>query len=83
MIYALLMVIMMGRILKKCTRNDATKYDAIILDAYFFIFNRMGTDLYLMNDVWKLMYNLTGYTLQTWYIPEKNAQKKKPGGGNK
>lgn len=83
MIYALLMVIMMGRILKKCTRNDATKYDAIILDAYFFIFNRMGTDLYLMNDVWKLMYNLTGYTLQTWYIPEKNVQKKKPGGGNK
>lgn len=82
-IYSLLMVIMMGRILKKCTRNDATKYDAIVLDAYFYIFNRMGSDLYLMNDIWKMMLNLTGYTLQTWYIPEKIAANKKKDGGKK
>ena len=79
MIYSLLMVIMMGRILKKCTKNDATKYDAIVLDSYFYIFNRMGTDVYLMNDIWSRMRNLTGYTLQTWYIPEKVAAKKRPG----
>ena len=79
MIYSLLMVIMMGRILKKCTKNDATKYDAIVLDSYFYIFNRMGTDVYLMNDIWSRMRNLTGYTLQTWYIPEKAAAKKRSG----
>lgn len=78
-VYSILMVIMMGRILKKCTKNDATKYDAIVLDSYFFIFNRMGTDIYLMNDIWDKMRNLTGYTLQNWYIPEKINAKKRPG----
>lgn len=78
-VYSLLMVIMMGRILKKCTKNEATKYDAIVLDSYFYIFNRMGTDIYLMNDIWERMRNLTGYTLQTWYIPEKIAAMKRSG----
>ena len=78
-VYSILMVIMMGRILKKCTKNDATKYDAIVLDSYFFIFNRMGTDIYLMNDIWDKMRNLTGYTLQNWYIHEKINAKKRPG----
>ena len=57
----------------------AKKYDAIVLDSYFYIFNRMGTDVYLMNDIWSRMRNLTGYTLQTWYIPEKAAAKKRSG----
>ena len=78
-VYSILMVIMMGRILKKCTKNEATKYDAIVLDSYFFIFNRMGSDIYLMNDIWDKMRNLTGYTLQNWYIPEKINAKKRPG----
>ena len=32
-----------------------------------------------LNDIWDKMRNLTGYTLQNWYIPEKINAKKRPG----
>ena len=75
-VYAILLVILMGRILKKYNKNDRTKYDAIALDAYFQLFCKIGTDVYLMRDVWNLCKDFVKYTMDTWFIPGKVAVKK-------
>ena len=62
-VFSALLAIMMGRVMKACTENNATKYDAIVLDSYFQIFCKLGTDIYLMNDVWMTMKPLVIYIM--------------------
>ena len=62
-VFSLLLSVMMGRIMKKCTGNNQTKYDAIILDSYFQMFCRLGMDIYVMNDIWVMMKPLVKYIL--------------------
>lgn len=87
-VYGLLMVILMGRILRKCTRTNVTKADVIILDAYFQIFCDMGTDIYLMQDLWDMMKDFVKVVLDKFYLPEaakvrakeaRNAEKRAAG----
>lgn len=68
---AMLMLILYGRIMKKLSANDATKYDAIMLDAYFQCYCKLGTDIYLMSDVWSLMKGFVEYAIKTWPCPKK------------
>ena len=72
-VYATLLVILMGRILKRCTRNTSDKYDAITLDAYFQLFCKVGTDIYVMRDIWNMCKDFVKYTLDHYYLPGKNA----------
>lgn len=53
--FSLLLLILMGRILKKLSTTDATKYDAILLDSYFQLFCKLTSDIYTMTDVWAMM----------------------------
>ena len=64
--FSLLLLILYGRIMKKLTKNNMTKYDAIMLDAYFECYCKMGTDIYLMNDVWLIMKDFVSYAIDTW-----------------
>lgn len=54
-IFADVVLIVMGRIMKRATRNISNKYDAIELDAYFRMFCRLGGDLFIMNDIWNIV----------------------------
>ena len=53
--FALVLLIAMGRIVKRLAGNTANKYDAIQLDGYFQLFCRLGTDIYVMTDVWSIL----------------------------
>lgn len=75
-VFVTLLVILMGRVVKRLTKNDATKYDAIMLDAYFQIFCRAGMDIYIMEELWDMMRDFTKYVIDTWYIPAQNKSKK-------
>lgn len=74
--FAMLLLLAMGRVMKALSKNDADKYDAITLDAYFQVFCKLGTDIYLMTDVWGMMREFVQYFLDTWYLPEKSKVKK-------
>lgn len=69
LIYGLLLMILMGRILRRCTRNEVTKADAITLDAYFQIFCNLGTDLYMMQAFWDMMKDFVKVVLDKFYLP--------------
>lgn len=72
-VFVTLLVILMGRVVKKLTKNDSDKYDAIMLDAYFQIFCRAGMDIYIMEEIWDMMRDFTKYVIDTWF----NAASKK------
>lgn len=74
-VFSLMLLILMGRILKKLSSNTATKYDAIHLDAYFNIFCRLGTDIYIMTDIWNMMKDFVKYVLDTYYSADKSTLK--------
>lgn len=76
-IYGLLLMILMGRILRKCTRTNVTKADVIILDAYFQIFCDMGTDVYMMRDVWNMMKDFVKVVLDKFYRPTAKVEREK------
>ena len=76
-LFAMLVLILMGRVLKHYFKNTMTKYDAIMLDSYFRLFCKMGTDIYIMQDFWNIMKDGIKYILDTWYIPDKNNYNKK------
>ena len=40
------------------------------------LFCKIGTDVYLMRDVWNLCKDFIKYTMDTWFIPGKVAVKK-------
>lgn len=64
--FSMLLLILFGRIMKRLSTNSITKYDAIMLDAYFQCFCKMGSDIYLMNDVWVMMKDFVEYAIKTW-----------------
>ncbi|WP_300943947.1 hypothetical protein [uncultured Duncaniella sp.] len=76
-IYALLMVILMGRIIRKCTRTNVTKADVIVLDAYFQIFCDMGSDVYMMQELWDMMKDFVKVVLDKFYLPGASAARAK------
>lgn len=63
----LLLVILMGRVMKALSKNDRTKYDAIMLDSYFQLFCQMGTDIYIMSEIWNMMKDFVLYALGHYY----------------
>lgn len=65
--FAILLLIVYGRIMKNLTKNTATKRDAILLDEYFVLFCSIGTDSYLMDDVWTIMKPLVAYAINNWH----------------
>jgi len=64
--FAMLLLIAFGRITKKLTSNTSTKYDAIMLDAYFRVYCKMGTDIYIMQDIWNIAKELVQYSIEHW-----------------
>ena len=70
-----MIVILMGRIMKRFSSNTHTKYDAIMLDCYFQLFCKMGTDIYIMTDIWNMMKNDLVYILEKFYIPNLKGGK--------
>lgn len=71
--FSMLLLIVFGRIMKKLTSNTATKYDAITLDEYFVLYCSIGTDTYLMDDVWTIMEPLVAHAIKAW--PRTTAKK--------
>jgi hypothetical protein len=76
-VYSMVLLLLMGRIMKALSKNNRTKYDAIELDAYFQVFCKAGTDVYLMTDMWNICKEFVQYILDKWYLPEKVAETKK------
>lgn len=60
-VFSLVLLILMGRIMKKLSNHDCTKYDAIQLDSYYRLFCQLGTDIYTMSDVWNICKPLTEF----------------------
>jgi len=69
--FSMLLLILFGRIMKRLSTNNITKYDAIMLDAYFQCYCQMGSDIYLMSDVWLMMRDFVEYAIKTWPKPKK------------
>lgn len=69
--YTVLLVIGFARLVKKLTDRRATKYDAIMLDAYFRIYCRLGVDIYLMEDVWQITKPMVEYAIKNWPLPRR------------
>lgn len=70
-VFSLVMVILMGRVLRKLAVHDCTKYDAIIIDSYYQIFCRLGTDMYLMSEVWTMCKPLVEFLIQNVRFDQK------------
>ena len=66
--FSMLLLILYGRIMKKLTDNMMTKYDAIMLDAYFQCYCKMGSDIYLITDIWNIMKEFVAYAIDTWPV---------------
>lgn len=64
--FSLLLLILFGRVMKKLTSNDMTRYDAIELDVYFKMYCKLGRDVYLMTKVWSMCKDFVAYAIQTW-----------------
>ncbi|MCM1230179.1 MAG: hypothetical protein NC489_08600 [Ruminococcus flavefaciens] len=71
--FAIMLLILFGRIMKRLTPNDQTKYQAIELDMYFTMYCKLITDVYLMDDVWTMMRPFIQYAIETW--PEGKGKK--------
>lgn len=67
-IFGMMLCILMGRILKRCTKNDANRFDAITLDAYYKIFCNLGTDVYMMTCIWNMMKPFICYLLDRFCV---------------
>ena len=74
-VFSIMIVILMGRIMKRFSSNTRTKYDAIMLDCYFQLFCKMGTDIYIMTDIWNMMKDGLVYILEKFYIPNLKGGK--------
>lgn len=67
--FAILLLILYGRIMKKLMPLDQTKYQAIELDMYFTMYCKLITDVYLMDSVWSMMRDFVEYALRNWPAP--------------
>lgn len=71
---ALLLLILYGRIMKALTPHDQTKYQALELDAYFTIYCKLITDVYLLNRIWLLMRDFVEYAIKAWPASKKHKR---------
>lgn len=71
--FAMLLLILYGRIMKSLGDRGITKYDAIMLDCYFQIFCKIGSDVYLMSDVWNICKEFVEYCIVNY--PEVSKKK--------
>lgn len=74
--FAILLLILYGRIMKKLLPLDQTKYQAIELDLYFTMYCKLVTDVYLMDSVWTLMKDFVEYALKMWPAPLRRPKKR-------
>lgn len=65
-VFATVLIMVLGRLVKTYTKNDATKFDAISLDAYFQLACKLGTDVYVMTDVWNVCKPFTDFIVSKW-----------------
>lgn len=65
-VFSDVILIIMGRIMKSLTKSPMDKYNAILLDSYFQIFCKMGSDVYIMSEVWDMSKDFIEYTLKTF-----------------
>lgn len=70
-VFSALLAILMGRIMKKLSTHNSTKYDAILLDSYFTLFCKLGMDIYTMTDVWTMMKPLVEYVIKNVKLDQK------------
>ena len=68
---SLYLLILYGRIIKKLCGRNSTKYDAIENDAYFTMYCKLGSDIYLMTDYWNMMKEYIEFAIKTWPMPKK------------
>ncbi|MCM1531897.1 MAG: hypothetical protein NC114_06455 [Ruminococcus flavefaciens] len=73
--FAMMLLILFGRIMKKLSPNDQTKYQAIELDMYFTMYCKLITDVYLMDEVWYMMMPFVKYAIETWPAPKGKGKK--------
>lgn len=73
---SLMLLILYGRIMKKLSGPDMTKYQAIELDAYFDMYCKLGTDVYLFRDVWTMMRDFVSVCMERWPAPSEKNRKK-------
>ena len=66
--FSMLLLILFGRVMKKLGDRARSKYDAIMLDCYFACFCKMGTDIYMMSDVWNMCKDFVVYCID--HYPE-------------
>lgn len=61
--YSMLLLILFGRVMKRLGDRNVTKYNAIMLDGYFTIFCRIGSDTYMMSDMWNTCKDFVEYCI--------------------
>ena len=73
--FAMLLLITFGRIMKKLSPVEQTKYQAIELDLYFTMYCKLVTDVYVMNKVWTMMKDFVEYAIKAWPNTGKKVKK--------
>ena len=74
---SILLLILYGRIMKRLGGRNMTKYDAIELDAYFDMYCKLGTDMYLFRDVWTMARDFVKYAIETWPVETRSKRTSK------
>jgi len=71
--FAIMMLIIFGRIMKKLGDRGSTKYDAIMLDSYFRILCEMMSDIYITSDIWEISKDLIIFCIKNY--PDTTTKK--------
>lgn len=69
--FSMLLLILFGRVMKHLGNKGLTKYDAIMLDCYFTCYCRLGTDIYMMSDIWTMCKDFVEHCCKTYPKPKK------------
>ncbi|MCM1295219.1 MAG: hypothetical protein NC311_06730 [Muribaculaceae bacterium] len=69
--FAMLLVILFGRVMKRLGNKGLSKYDAIMLDCYFKCYCTMATDIYMMTDIWNMCKDFVVYCIDHYPKPKK------------
>ena len=69
--FATILLILMGRVVRKLATHECSKYDAIVLDSYFQMFCHLATDIYIMSEVWELLSPLVVHLINTVKLDQK------------
>lgn len=69
--FSMILLILFGRVMKRLGNKGLTKYDAIMLDCYFNCYCRLGTDIYMMTDIWNMCKDFVEHCCKTYVKPKK------------